>query len=324
MMNTDSRECRDLIAKLSDGTLSATESLRLNEILKLDPIAQQAYLDHLFMDGLLEREFCGVAQGLTLTSKPEKSTRKHSVVTQYLTTRLSTWRANPLRTLGNAATLTTCFVLAIFAFNRRDYSSPPDIRQPVPLVLSDAGFESHSLGTNKLNSGVGWFGNQADIVEHYSGVAPLEGKRMLHLDDPDSPQSNQRTVYQVIDLYAEHQPDIDARPSVFASANFNSAIEGDHELQLYGVQIYAFAEKPVRGSGNNLSEWGRPLAIADRQLAADFDEGSWQNVSTQLNLPPEARYLVIQLSVIEPDSKPDGEDIDHFVDKVSLSLVSSH
>ena len=109
---------------------------------------------------------------------------------------------------------------------------------------------------------------------------------MLHLDDPDSPQSNQRTVYQIIDLYAEHQPEIDDRPSVFASANFNSAIDDDHELQLYGVQIYAFAEKPVWGSGKDLSEWGRPLAIADRKLAADFDEGSWQNVSAQLNLPP--------------------------------------
>jgi len=57
MTDSDSHELSRLIARLSDGQLTEAERERLNELLKSDPVAQEAYLDHMAMDACLEREF---------------------------------------------------------------------------------------------------------------------------------------------------------------------------------------------------------------------------------------------------------------------------
>src|SRR5689334_23117513 len=46
-------------SQLSDGDLSAEDARRLNTLLKEDPISQEAYLDHLMLEALLESEWTG-------------------------------------------------------------------------------------------------------------------------------------------------------------------------------------------------------------------------------------------------------------------------
>src|SRR4051812_15761299 len=58
-MHDSSSELEQHISRLSDGQLDVAESERLNSLLKSDPIAQEAYLDHLLIDALLEMEFAG-------------------------------------------------------------------------------------------------------------------------------------------------------------------------------------------------------------------------------------------------------------------------
>src|SRR4051794_40965525 len=49
------------ISRLSDGQLSPADAGQLNRLLKNDPISQEAYLDHLLLDALLEMEFAGAS-----------------------------------------------------------------------------------------------------------------------------------------------------------------------------------------------------------------------------------------------------------------------
>lgn len=322
-MHADHREYRELTAKLSDGMLSTEDSLRLNELLKSDPIAQQAYLDHMFMDGLLAREFGDGSPDSAVNSQVKELARNLPLPGTEPVIRPAE-RGSRLKKAGwSVAALVACLVAALFVVQGDHLLTTSRTPVSVPLVLADAGFESRTLNDRALQLEGGWFGSQVEIVGQHSGVDPLEGKQMLHWGEPANSDSNPRAVYQLVDLEEEAQLDIENRPSVFASANFNTSVQDDGDQEMYGVQIYAFSEKPIQVPGADPSEWGSPLAIVDRQLAADFDDDSWQNVSAQLSLPAETRYLVIQLSVVNPDAETDDDSSEHFVDKVSLSLVSS-
>lgn len=322
-MNANHREYRELIAKLSDGTLSTEDAIRLNELLKSDPIAQQSYLDHMFMDGLLVREFG--SEGLQATTDSQvKELARNLPLSGAVPAFRPEERQSQLKKAGwSVAVLVACLVAALFAVQGDQFLTTSHTRVSVPLVLADAGFESRMLHDRALQLDGGWFGSQVEIVGHHSGVDPLEGKQMLHWGEPEDSDSNPRAVYQLVDLEDDAPLNIENHPSVFASANFNTSIQRDGDQELYGVRVYAFSEKPTQVPDADPSEWGSPLAIADRQLAADSDDDSWQNVSTQLSLPAETRYLVIRLSVVNSDPEPDDDSPEHFVDKVSLSLVSS-
>lgn len=326
MMNADHRECRDLVARLSDGRLTTEDSRRLNELLKCDPIAQQMYLDHMFMDGLLEREFGGrIATSGAENSQVHELARNLPLVSSQPVNGPAKRENRTVRTLWVISSVAVCLLIGLLVFPGGHFLTTANSPRPVPLVLSDAGFESPAQNHKVLMPEEGWFGGSMDIVGQHSGVDPLEGQYMLHWGESKNPQSRLRAIYQLVDLEGAHQPDIEDSPSVFASANFNTAIDDDDGPDLFGVRIYAFSEKPVQVPGVEPSGWGSPLAIADRQLAADSDEDSWQNVSAQLHLPTDTRYLVLRLSVIDPDPTPEPDDApaDHFVDKVSLSVVST-
>lgn len=326
MMNADHREIRELIARLSDGTLTTEDSRRLNELLQQDPIAQQAYLDHMFMDGLLERELGNrVTASASENSHLNELARNLPLVESQPVNGPARRENRTVRTLWGISALVVCLVFGLLVFPGGHFLITANSPLPVPLVLSDAGFESRAQHNRAVLPEEGWFGGSMDIVGQHSGVDPLEGRYMLHWGEPENPQSRQQAIYQLVDLEGAHQPDIEDSPSVFASANFNTTIDDDDDPELFGVRIYAFSEKPVQVPGVDPSGWGSPLAIADRQLAADADEESWQNVSAQLHLPTDTRYLVLRLSVVDPDPTPemDDEPVEHFVDKVSLSVVST-
>lgn len=317
----DSGEYRGLIGKLCDGTLPHDEWHRLNELLQADPFAMQSCMDHLFIDALLEREFAGLAPVAKSTAELPAVYTSHT--TGHSASNLASLSSRRSKFSTMAMALLMCVTVGVFTYLGTNLYHTSSQRAPVPLVFANAGFESLAHNHATMIPGGGWFGDQIAFVDNYAGIDPLEGERMLHWEGQDGTDNHQRTAYQLIDLQADEQPDVDGRPAVFASANFNTAADEESDVPLFGVRIYAFAEKPVRVPGSSPTAWGSPLAIADRQLAGDFDEESWQKVTTQLHLPQEARYLVVELSVIQPDSRASDDQNDHFVDKVSLGLVSS-
>lgn len=324
MNDSNSKELRELIAKLSDGMLTPGDAARLNQVLKEDGIAQQVYLDHLLVDGLLEREFGGSAgPGHAPLAGDTSSLHAPQVVAGESASRMTGRRFWFRRWRTVAAPSAILLVLVVGFCGWWSFSTTsPDVNQSLPLGLSNSGFESGAPHQGIASSEGVWFGDSVEVVGPVSKVDPLEGTRMLRFIDRDVVRDGS-AVYQLVDLGPWEKALGSGDVSVLASAHFNAAIDDDDDPRMFSIRLYAFPEKPVCVPGVEPLGWGRPLVFAGRHFEADTDVDSWQSAAAYLELTPAARYLVVQLSVIDPDSEPEDDPEHYFVDKVAVSLVTS-
>lgn len=340
MSSRDHGELRELICKLSDGALTNEEADRLNALLKDDPIAQESYLDHLMIDGLLEREFDGAAAGFPSSMRGEKldvecgssdvpqpvaCTAAPAELFPSLRQGIQTW-VPLIRLKFSRWALAAGFLLIaglatgwFFPFPRWREASPQ------PLALSNAGFESGTplpveIGATAVAP---WYGDAAESVEQYLGVAPVEGRRMLRFVKSSAEPGNACEVYQFVDL--RPLADITCRETlVEASAFFNSLQDDVNEHDYtFGITVFAFSEDPSEESKVWPMRWQQPLTFSGSQLPADAVPQSWQQVNTRLPLPAGTQFLVVQLSVIRTNPDADSHFPGQFADKVALNLMSS-
>jgi hypothetical protein len=300
-------ELRELVAQLSDGTAASGDVARLNELLKADPIAQEQYLDHMLIDGLLEREFGGAravaphdaarAQGPHAGRSPRLS--------------WTGWIATPLL-------LAALGIVVAFTWN-------PSARALTvrPLALADSGFEKGLLAPASAPAKSAWYGDVAHVVGDYSDVTPLEGSRMLRFVKSTVDPEHACELHQVVDLSTMSDA-ISRRPmSVEASAFFNAVPEHlDPNDYAFGIKVYAFSEDPSTLPHLWPVKWEDALTFSGSQTRADTDSRSWQQVKTRLPLPAETKYLVVQIAVSRPESEStSGEFPGQFADNVALKLV---
>lgn len=327
---------RELICKLSDGSLTAEEAVQLGELLKADPIAQESYLDHLMIDGLLEREFDGVAAraaSLPVADagygdrEPANPVVRDGVLDGRVAFpgRVAPWisflRPRALSWLPASLVLAFVGIVAVqFLSNQR-----PRGAQSWPLALADAGFEcDEPSDAGKMALGR-WYGDVSERVEEHLGVTPAEGRQMLRFVESSSEPGNACEIYQLVDLRplvvrgAESE-----QMHVEASALFNSLREELAEGGFtFGITLFAFADDPSIASRMWPMRWRQPLLFSGRHVPADADPMSWQPVNARLRLPADARFLVVQLSVIRANPGADRVFPGQLVDQVALNLVCS-
>lgn len=334
MNNGYSRELRELVSRLSDGTLDAEGASRLAALLKDDPAAQEAYLDQLMVDALLEREFVGsiasvmapaTGGAMEASSARVNATARTAGVEGPAWSWLSAMRAfrrlsAPARPRLWAWGLVP-LLLAIAAFGT--IWSPSASRQRIakaePFALSDAGFEPDA--PPGADSTARWYGEGAESVEQCLGVTPIEGKRMLRFVNPSAEPGNTCEVYRLVDLRPRggisHPEAV-----VEASAFFNSLKEEfDENDYIFKVTIFAFSEDPSGEFGEWPPRWKQPLTFGGSQLSADTVPQSWQRVDARLSLPAGTQFLVVRLSVIR--TEPDEDDLfpGQFVDQLALKFM---
>jgi hypothetical protein len=324
------RELRELVSKLSDGALGAEGARRLNELLKEDPVAQEAYLDQLMVDALLEREFVGsiagaaqpaMAGALGGPSAGGDATDREagaegpgwpwSAIMQSFRCRPSARVLVPLLLL--IAALGSIWIL----------SAPRQgVMKAEPFALSDAGFEPEAPSSG-AGAAARWYGEGAESVERCFGVTPIEGRRMLRFVSPSAEPGNTCEVHRLVDLRTLGGI---AGPEtvVEASAFFNSLKEDfDENDYIFKITVFAFSEDPSGGFGEWPPRWRQPLTFSGCQLAADTAPQSWQRVDARLPLPTGTQFLVIRLSVIRTEPGDDDQFPGQFVDKLALEFVCS-
>ncbi|HVJ67883.1 MAG TPA: hypothetical protein VM510_07865 [Caulifigura sp.] len=296
-----------LLARLSDETLTQEEALRLNEILKEHPASQEHLLDHMFVDGLLQHEFGGrIPDGVSLVP-PAK--------------RVSALRKRGAKLLQHrwpivAGTLACAMFAAVtyFQFVRRS------VRYDLDLVNS--GFEATHPIVADVSGGLGgWYGDVAHVVGEHNGVVPIEGSKMVRFVKSADEPRQMCEVNQVIDLDKAF-PTLKRRPTAVEAAALFNAIPGagDENECSFGVTIYAYDVLPSEHPESWPLQSDPPLSFGGRQATADADVQSWQEVKATLQLPEHTRFLVIQLSATRPDHH--GEEFPgHFADQASVSLV---
>jgi len=326
MSRPEDLELRGLVARLSDGELTAAEGDRLNALLKSDPIAQEMYLDHMLIDGLLDREFAAAPQGVESRPAPAPPLRGPAPVSP----------ARPaargwFRRLGSSRSRRELVPLALVVLAAVGWFGWARSKFPVrrPLELANSSFESASgLSVGKMSE-ASWYGDVADVVEQYSGVTPLEGDRMVRFVKSASEPEHSCELYQIIDLKEIADALAKGPVLVEASAGFNAVADslGEDEY-VFGISVYAYSEDPAGQPHVWPMRWDSPLNFSGHQTNADGDARSWQTVTTRLTLPQGTKYLVVQLAVIRrvPEGNPKGEPEEfpgQFADRVTVHLVKS-
>jgi hypothetical protein len=270
----------------------------------------------MLLDGLLEREFGGAVSRSNDRELPLLLANRSATPASQRRRRIDEWRA----ALTPRAVL-LIVLTAVLSGGWSLWRAGPSDSAPHSVLLVDAGFEDDG-GSSAVTTGIPlWQGDQADIVGHFSGIAPLEGSRMLRFVRSSAGTENACELYQIVDLSTLVNLLKDGDAVVEASAFFNAIPELRRDGCIFSVTVIACSNDPAELMEN----WPeRASTFSSQLMAADDDTTSWQQVAARLPIPTGARYLVVQIAVIRRDvASPESNFPGQFVDGVELNLVKS-
>ena len=197
----------------------------------------------------------------------------------------------------------------------------------IPIVLHDAGFEA---GISPISKGIPdrtylWSGDFSRVTGPDLGIVPAEGSHMLqilradHEGTPPGERSYVGEASQVIDLHLLRSSLGSHDGVVEVSARFNAITADSTE---FALKAGTFRGEIVDASALWAnSEEAR--SWASRSLAADNEQGTWQEVSVLLAIPEDADFLVVNFAVVGPVPSVDSVAVEfpgHFIDDVKLEL----
>ena len=325
MTDSNATDVRDLLSKLTDETLDPHEAEQLNTLLKLDPIAQQQYLDHMLIHGLLHREYSRsdpLEQPVGEFAAPKRAVQPEGLST------VGSAQAGPTRghsgsrlltgagmklSLAAAALLLALGVLAWFP--KANTSSRMSVR------MTDPGFEQGMVSDVRIQPNT-WYGDDVDVVGRHSDIDPMEGSQMLRFVKSTSAPERGCEIYQIIPL---DSIELKREPLLIEASAFFNAADKDQDRNDFAFEIalFALSKDPSMQSHAWPMHAGNALTFGGSQLPADTDSKSWQELKTQLSLPPGTRYLVVQLGVIHTSNEESLPEFPgQFVDDVKVNLVS--
>ncbi len=154
-----------------------------------------------------------------------------------------------------------------------------------------------------------WGGDFCQVTGEDQGIRPPSGGRMLRFLRADNAQSPRGEVqgtgelWQLVDLRPLREQLGNKPAKVELSALFNSAPFPDGPGFAFGVGAYAFDGD----SSNGADLWSRhrdsALATAGKSEPIDGDPATWQTITTQVLVPPEATVLLVAVRVHSTNRK---------------------
>lgn len=304
---------------MTDGPLTAEESTRLSELLRDDPAAQEAYLDHVMMDALLEREFGGVAPAVT---------RSEAIASRDVVVRGPWRRFRSMAKMAAALFVGAFLASAVWAYALPRVSAAKRVRLPI----GDGSFENGGAPGQDgvpVRPGV-WGGDFSRVVDAEQGVQPHEGRRMLRLVSADNSQTPAGAPRRAAELWQV----VDVRPmrgllgrgpaAVEVSAFFKAVPPAIKDRFVYGLAIYAFHGDPV--SGPEAWKMRRELALAgmDKEESAESVAAQWRPLAAQITVPPDADFLLVQARFVCKTPGPLTTPVEfagHYLDDFALHVV---
>lgn len=305
-----------LIARLSDGALTLEETARLNELLRADPVAQEAYLDHLALDGLLEREFGGAPPAVR-GALPAK------VV------------CGPWRRFGSWGQMAAGLVIGAFLASAVWGYALPFLGSATArwLPLANADFETDAPPAPQgvpTRAGL-WSGDFVKLTGRDGAVTPHSGVRMLQFLRADNARSTSNAAVRASELwqFVDLRP---LRPSLGPGTVtlelrgwFNGAAHPGRRYTC-GVALVACRGEAADGPAIWKQRHEIALAESDKEERLDDNPDTWQRVETQLSVPPDAELLLVQVRMYDKTTgSTEGASIfpAHYADDISLRVVAS-
>jgi hypothetical protein len=163
-----------------------------------------------------------------------------------------------------------------------------------------------------------WVGDAGEVVSGTGEVEPFDGLQMARLDP--SPTATLSYLERVVDLQLLPAPQGDEMRHVTVTASFHAAERGLRDR--YTLRVAAFAETPAhvreQWVGREWREIEGALATSKRPLSTKADAEGWQTLTAMMEVPREARSLVVSLGCgvfQNPDRKTA-----HYIDGVQATL----
>jgi hypothetical protein len=197
------------------------------------------------------------------------------------------------------------------------YMAPP-VGEAITL-LSDGFEEGARQWPREFPNQTGsWGGDAGEVVSGRGEVQPFEGLHMVRLDP--SPTATLSYLERVVDLQPLPAPQGNEMRHVTVTASFHAAERGLRDR--YTLRVAAFAEAPAhvreQWVGRDWKDIEGALATSKRPLSTRADAEGWQTLTAMMEVPREARSLVISLAsgvFQNPDRKTA-----HYIDGVEATL----
>ena len=165
-----------------------------------------------------------------------------------------------------------------------------------------------------------WRGERGQVVGANEEIQPKDGNYMLQLDP--SADTTLSYLERVIDLQPYPLPEGNEMRQIEVTASFHAATIGARERYTLRVAAFSEALDQIQKLWVNVP-WQemdqRTLNLAKRGLSTPTDARGWQTVTVTVELPREARSLVISLGAgrfENPEIKTP-----HYVDDVRARIL---
>lgn len=293
----------DLVRRYVDGTATAEETQTLDAALRTDAAFRRQFLRYTNVDAALGN---GRLSGVTIT-RPAPATLRSA---QWLS-----WRPVAAAAVGLVFGL-ACASAAWAIVGPRMTGH----RLDVPVL--DESFENPQINWPEgfpTQSGK-WSGEHGQIVSANAEIQPKDGNYMLRLDPAAA--TTLSYLERVIDLQSHPLPEGDEIRQIEVTASFHAAIPGFRER--YTLRVATFGEAPdqIQKLWMNVP-WremdGRTLTLSKRGLSTPADASDWQTITVTVEVPREARSVVISLGS-GPFENPELKT-PHYLDDVRARIL---
>ncbi|WP_395738582.1 hypothetical protein [Prosthecobacter sp.] len=299
----------DLIQEYISGTISTADAQALERELMTDPMLRDSYLEALNLDTALEMTAQSAEAMLSLPVPPAARALARAGERR---TRAWSWRP-----------LAAGLVLGMFCTSVVMAYMVPSSEKVITLFGDDFEDSEQQFSQGFPEQTGVWGGDAAEVVSASSGIQPVDGQRMLRLDS--SPTTTLSYLDRIVDVRSLPLPQGNEVRQVMVTASFHAAERGLRDR--YTLRVAAFAEAPdivrTQWVGREWREMDGALAASKRGLSTTPEAEGWQTLTAIVEVPREARSLVISLAgglSQNPDQKTA-----HYIDGVHATLsITSH
>ncbi len=289
-----------LIDDCLDGRLAEPDAARLSAHLEQSAEGRTRYWEAASIHGLLEHAMHNASlravtgQALPIVSRPRRWLQ---------------WRSLTAAAMGLVVGLFSASVVLGFVVQR-------GMGKKVPLIVFEPGFENPQM---PLVSGFAggpaqWSGDAAHVVAAENGVPAKEGKFMLRLEPM---RKGVPRIYQVLDLQSLPSGAGGESREIEVSASFAAA---DAEAAVrYVIRAFAVTDAPDMLDSSWFDRRDESIAAVVRGVDVAPGTTGWQTFNVRLQVPRDARSLVLFFGVRTPDKA--ARTSPHYLDDVRVSLL---
>ena len=310
-MNTEPEELIQLIHACLDGRATEAQASRLNARLRGDAAARDLYLQ------LADTHSC-LAADESLWMDPSAKAAPPDLAVASAPKRWFVWR--PLLSAAAGIVVGMLCTTVVFA-----YVGPSLVK---PKTIFAEGFESVVRTASGLPRETGsWGGDESVVVGSAAGVKPRTGGRMLRFlsgshPGENSPRSQWGDVYRIVDVSGLAGA---GRTVARVSTNFAQAEVTGEERFACSVRAFAL-DRDLSTLPSPLNQmWLQQNHNASGSRRAVLtDSGRWQEVSVELPITSQTRFLVLHLAVDQEQPTITSGTVQfpgHFMDDVKVELI---